>query len=230
MVRKRMKNKPNKSKLNDVKIEIDRQKSEYENTLFGQKERIFSLREENKKLKEELESYQKKDKQISSALVLALQKAREIEETAKIKSGLEMLRLKEFHRKWVSYYEKVQKLFPEDEKIKSAGIFLKKMQEILHIGIPSQGPEDEKTFRRELEAGKERINSALQDTKSMTLASAEAEEERILQKLKDKPEGESSSDDFFKSIEKAARGNFEEILDGENLSSLEDLCREMGLK
>ena len=32
MVRKRMKNKPNKSKLNDVKIEIDRQKSEYENT------------------------------------------------------------------------------------------------------------------------------------------------------------------------------------------------------
>ena len=88
MVRKRMKNKPNKSKLKDVKIEIDRQKSEYENTLFGQKERIFSLREENKKLKEELESYQKKDKQISSALVLALQKAREIEETAKIKSGL----------------------------------------------------------------------------------------------------------------------------------------------
>ena len=104
------------------------------------------------------------------------------------------------------------------------------MQEILHVGIKAEGPEDEKTFRRELEAGKERINSALQDTKSMTLASAEAEEERILQKLKDKPQGESSSDDFFKSLEKAARGNFEEILDGENLSSLEDLCREMGLK
>lgn len=225
-----MKNKPNKSRPNGVKIEIDRQKSEYENTLFGQKERIFSLREENKKLKDELESYQKKDKQISSALVLALQKAREIEETAKIKSGLEMLRLKEFHVKWVSYYEKVQKLFPEDEKLKSAGIFLKKMQEILRIGIPTPDPEDEKNFRRELEAGKERINSAMQDVKSVTVASAEAEEERILRKLKDKPEGESSSADFFKSLEKAARGNFEEILDGENLSGLEDLCREMGLK
>ena len=48
-----------KGKLNEIKIEIERQRSEYENMMFGQKERIFSLREENRKLKEELETYKR---------------------------------------------------------------------------------------------------------------------------------------------------------------------------
>ncbi len=120
-----------KAKVNDLKIQVEKQRSEYENALFGQKERIIDLREENRRIKEELEQYKKKDKQIASALLLAQQKAKEIEDNARLASALEMKRLSDFHQKWLRYYDGIKKLFPQDPALQSAGSFLKKMEAML---------------------------------------------------------------------------------------------------
>lgn len=105
----------------------------YEDKLSDQKERIFSLVEENKKLYIELKEFKDKDSQISKALMVALQKAKEIEEAAKEKYNMEIERLKLFHHKWISYYEKIKKIMPIDENMLTAEEFLNKMDNILGL-------------------------------------------------------------------------------------------------
>ncbi len=204
-----------KGKLNEIKIEIERQRSEYENMMFGQKERIFSLREENRKLKEELETYKRKDAQISSALLSALQKAREIEDTAKLRSEMDLLRLKEFHARWMRYYEEVKKLFPKDANLKAAGRFLAKMDAIL-TGEPEKkqavlkgeqtaAKGEEAALMKELESGKERISAAITENRKIDSAAAF-----------EKPD----EDDLF---------DLDNLLNTQSLQSLDELCKEMGL-
>ena len=122
------------NKPGELKNNADKQLSEYENALFGQKERIFSMREENRRLTEELENYKKRDKQISGALMLAMQKAKEIEDNARAAAELELERLKEFHNKWVRYYEDVRRMFPEDTRVAAAGELLARMEVVLSRG------------------------------------------------------------------------------------------------
>lgn len=197
-----------KGKRNEIKIEIERQRSEYENMMFGQKERIFSLREENRKLKEELETYKRKDAQISSALLSALQKAREIEDTAKLRSEMDLLRLKEFHTRWMRYYEEVKKLFPKDANLKAAGRFLARMDAIL-TGEPEKKQAvlkgEEASFMKELESGKERISAAITENRKIDSAAAF-----------EKP----AEDEEF---------DLDNLLNPNSLQSLDELCKEMGL-
>lgn len=151
-----------KKNKNQLKIEFDRQVSEYESALFGQKERLFSLREENRQLKEEVEQYKKKDSEVSGALLAALGKAREIEDSARIKADLELRRLKEFHEKWIRYYEEVKKLFPKDKRVENAGVFLAKMEKILDLPVAKTPSPDEAALGQELSRSRERIKSALE--------------------------------------------------------------------
>jgi len=105
----------------------------YENKLSDQKDRIFTLVEENKNLYEELEHYKEKDSQISKTLMVAVQKAKEIEDAAKQKYNMEIERLKIFHHKWVSYYAELKNTLPQDENTMSAEEFLIKMDKILGV-------------------------------------------------------------------------------------------------
>lgn len=103
----------------------------YENKLSDQKDRIFALVEENKKIKQQLEGLIEKDAQISKTLTVAVQKAKEIEDAAKAKYNMEIERLKLFHSKWVSYYENIKYKLPANQETAQVEVFLKKMDEIL---------------------------------------------------------------------------------------------------
>jgi hypothetical protein len=103
----------------------------YENKLSDQKDRIFTLVEENKKIKQQLEGLLEKDAQISKTLTVAVQKAKEIEDAAKAKYNMEIERLKLFHSKWVSYYENIKYKLPANKETAQVEEFLKKMDEIL---------------------------------------------------------------------------------------------------
>ncbi|MBQ2712210.1 MAG: hypothetical protein IJF71_02430 [Clostridia bacterium] len=186
-------------KKSKLKIELDRQASEYESALFGQKERLFSLREENRRLKEELEAYKRKDGEVSEALLVALQKAREIEESARLKSELELKRLQEFHARWIRYYEEVRKLFPKDKRVENAGVFLAKMEKILELpAVSVEAPKEDAAFIREMEGGRERIKAAL------TAVTPEG--------------GEAGAEGEF---------NMDDVLNPQNLAGLDELCKEL---
>lgn len=120
----------------ECKKQIDALTMTYENKLSEQKERIFNLVDENKKLTEELAKYRKKDSEISSALMLALSKAQEIENSAKQRYAMEIERLKLFHTKWVAHYEKIRKSLPADENVITAESFLFEMDKILGFKSP----------------------------------------------------------------------------------------------
>ena len=224
------------SKMNDIKIQVEKQRSEYENALFGQKERIFSMREENQKLLEELEQYKKKDKQIASALLLAMQKAKEIEDNAKLAASLEMKRLTEFHKKWARYYEDIKKLFPQDSGVVAAGEFLKKMESVLTSGLDKNTySEDEESLRRQHESERARINSRISRESD---AVAAVEHSATQPEKAPETKTQSPKEIFEKKLlemknyldKQKEDFSMEEVLNPKNLASLDELCEEMGLK
>lgn len=115
----------------EVDSYIHSMKMEYENRLAVQKERIFELVERNKKAEEELESYRKKDDEISSALLGAVAKAKDIEQEAELRYENELNRLQVFHAKWVRYYNEIRTKYPLDDDLLSVEKFLTEMNRIL---------------------------------------------------------------------------------------------------
>jgi len=100
-------------------------------TMREQSDRIYGLAAENESLKSDLGVYRGKDGDISLALQAAVQRAREIEESAKLKYKFEMERLKNFHVKWITQYEAVKSKVPLTPGMLSAESFLYGMDKIL---------------------------------------------------------------------------------------------------
>ena len=72
----------------------------YEERLSEQKDRVFSLKNELAVMSERLESYRDKDKQVSQALVYAVEKAEQIEGNASKLYDLEIKRLRLLYNQW----------------------------------------------------------------------------------------------------------------------------------
>ena len=72
----------------------------YEEKLSEQKDRVFSLKNEISLMQEKLENYKDKDKQISQALVYAVEKAEQIEGNASKLYDLEVRRLRLLYSQW----------------------------------------------------------------------------------------------------------------------------------
>jgi cell division septum initiation protein DivIVA len=79
---------------------INKLSLKYEEKLSEQKDRVFSLKNEIAVMQERLESYRNKDKQISQALIYAVEKAEQIEGNASKLYDLEVKRLKLLYKKW----------------------------------------------------------------------------------------------------------------------------------
>ena len=103
----------------------------YEGNLSDKKDRIFQLLAENKRLKKEVQIFKDKDQSVGKALMNAVSKAKEIEDTAKLKFQAGVNRLKVFESKFVNYYKLVMAKYPVDENLMQVDEFLKKMEEIL---------------------------------------------------------------------------------------------------
>lgn len=197
-----------KKKIDNNNFEIEKLKNDYEQRLAEQKDRIFLLVEENKKLTGENRFYKDKEVNINSALTGAAEKATDIERTAKEKYNLEIARLKNFQAKWERYYNEFLRNYPPDKNIASAKDFGIKLKQILG-------------FRHE---------NADYDLLS--------ESERILDqtgKLTEFSEAALSAKKFDpkKRIDNFLDGegafNMDEILNPKEELDLEKLCKELGL-
>jgi cell division septum initiation protein DivIVA len=72
----------------------------YEEKLSEQKDRVFSLKNELTTLQDRLDGYKDKDKQISQALIFAVEKAEQIEGNASKLYDLEIKRLRLLYKQW----------------------------------------------------------------------------------------------------------------------------------
>lgn len=125
----------NKKSLNpdEVRQYIDILRRNYEKNLSEQKDRIFELREQIKELESKLEAYRSRSRQITQALLAAVAKAEELEQTAKLKYDMEIKGLKMFHAKWLSYYKKIIEKYPIDDELIKIAKFNKNMSQALEL-------------------------------------------------------------------------------------------------
>lgn len=131
----------------------------YENKLSDQKDRIFGLLEENRKITEELNTLKEKDIQISQTLTIAVQKAKEIEDAAKAKYNMEIERLKIFHNKWVSYYDSLKDKLVQNEDRAKAESFINKMDEILGFSGREHLSQKDSYIEQQYEEELQRLNN-----------------------------------------------------------------------
>lgn len=92
----------------------------YEEKLAEQKDRLFTMRNELNMMKERLEVYQNKDKQISQALVFAVEKAGQIENSARKLYDLEIKRINILYEHWNVLIEEIERKYGQaldDENI-----------------------------------------------------------------------------------------------------------------
>jgi hypothetical protein len=120
------------SKNSFTKAEVDKLlfqiKLEYDSRLREQKNRIFELVGEVKQFKELNERLKKRDELISKALLSAVEKAKELEITAKKKTENEINRLQTFINKCEKYLSDIMLNYPIDNNIKKFDEFTDKMK------------------------------------------------------------------------------------------------------
>lgn len=82
-----------------IKLQTDK----YESTILGLRDRIEGLTRENKDLTNKVNELKKEQDNINLALTQAIDKAKNIEYSSKVKFALEGERIKIFSSKWQSY-------------------------------------------------------------------------------------------------------------------------------
>lgn len=94
---------------------INKLSLKYEEKLSEQKDRVFSLKNELAVMEERLDTYREKDKQISKALIFAVEKAEQIEGDASKLFDLEIKRLRLLYKQWQDLLDKLDTLaMPKD--------------------------------------------------------------------------------------------------------------------
>lgn len=86
---------------------INKLSLKYEEKLAEQKDRVFSLKNELAVMEERLNNYRDKDKQVSQALVFAVEKAEQIESNASKLYDLEVKRLRLLYKQWQDIIAKI---------------------------------------------------------------------------------------------------------------------------
>lgn len=86
---------------------IDKLSVKYEEKLTEQRDRVFALKNELSTMQERLENYKDKDKQISQALIFAVEKAEQIENNASKLYDLEIKRIRLLYKQWENVIMKV---------------------------------------------------------------------------------------------------------------------------
>ena len=88
---------------NQVQEYIKAQTDKYEKTILGLRDRVEGLTRENQDLLRKVEALKREQDNINLALTQAIDKAKNIEYSSKVKFALEGERLKVFSNKWESY-------------------------------------------------------------------------------------------------------------------------------
>lgn len=110
---------------------INKLSVKYEEKLSEQKDRVFSLKNELALMEERLETYKDKDKQISQALIYAVEKAEQIESNASKLYDLEIKRIRLIYKQWEEMMFKVGMLDVPNSLKKEIDSFSKTVKEVL---------------------------------------------------------------------------------------------------
>ena len=103
----------------------------YEEKLSEQKDRVFSLKNELAVLNERLDSYRDKDKQISQALVYAVEKAEQVENSASKLYDLEIKRLRLLYRQWQELMGKLDMTNVSKKFVSEVASFTQTLNDVL---------------------------------------------------------------------------------------------------
>jgi cell division septum initiation protein DivIVA len=104
---------------------------DYEKQLSLQKNRIDELKQELNEVKEELYSYKNKDKNISGALIAAVETAQEIEKNSKSIYELETKKLRLLYNRWETFLEEMIEKHPDMKENFDPKVILKGFQEAI---------------------------------------------------------------------------------------------------
>lgn len=110
---------------------INKLSFKYEEKLSEQKDRVFALKNELAVMQERLEGYKDKDKQISQALVFAVEKAEQIESNASKLYDLEVKRLRLLYKQWEDLIGKMSASNLPSNVTKELQSFLITIQDVL---------------------------------------------------------------------------------------------------
>jgi len=110
---------------------INKLSVKYEEKLSEQKDRVFSLKNELALMEERLETYKDKDKQISQALIYAVEKAEQIENNASKLYDLEIKRIRLIYKQWEEMVLKIGMLDVPSSIKKDISDFAKTIKEVL---------------------------------------------------------------------------------------------------
>ena len=99
--------------IKEVDDYIIMQQIENDRVIKEKQSRINELREENFKLIRDINSFRQKEESISNALLLATEKAKEIEEIAKLEYRLELKILDNFYKKWNDFFDELITRYPK---------------------------------------------------------------------------------------------------------------------
>lgn len=98
--------------IKEVDNYIANLKQKYEQTAGEQKIRISDLKRELESAKQELSAYKDKNNDISNALVVAVETAKQIENSSKNVYALEIKRLRSLYSRWDSFLTQLVKTYP----------------------------------------------------------------------------------------------------------------------
>lgn len=173
-----------------------------------QKERIDELKEQNEKLAEELSVYRKKEKLIERTLTEATRRAEDIESELKTQYALEIERLKIFQAKWTNCYEELKNKYHFDKDVNNMeSLVINTKQTLidklgrLNIILPHFESEEQMQFDSESEG-----ITKLQEEQA----------DRLVSELKNQIKELDEEFDYKEALTPK--------------KSLEELCREIGLK
>lgn len=107
-------------------------KSECEQTLLKQRERIDELRTALDAAERKIKKSESQKEIVYRAITAALKKADDIERVSLIKYNQEIAQLKSFHDKWMSYFNKIIEAYPLDDELVAASKVNGKLAEVLN--------------------------------------------------------------------------------------------------
>lgn len=110
---------------------INKLSLKYEEKLSEQKDRVFALKNELSIMEQRLGNYKDKDKQISQALIYAVEKAEQIENNASKLYDLEIKRMRLLYKQWEEMLAKLSEVSMSTGMRKELDMFKKTIDEVL---------------------------------------------------------------------------------------------------
>lgn len=96
----------------EVDVYLKKLTQEFEQTSQKQRDRIEELQKDIQIVEQELGRYKEKDADISTALVAAVETAKQIEESSKSIYDLEIRRIRSLYDKWQAYLDEMMERYP----------------------------------------------------------------------------------------------------------------------